>query len=494
MGTVYQPISVSGQVFENAYISRKRSPFNDVRLHRVWQTLTNRMVECQSIVVQQLATNTRESDQYYGFLNNKRVMIEELIKYSCDIASSNLVNRSILILGDSSSFNLNENKGRIEDIDSVGYLNGGKIKGFHGHPNLAISPEGNILGLADIILWNRPKSYREQTDRKLVPIEEKEYYKWQLGAQNAHQSTLEAANRTFIYDREADSYELFKYIQQELADDFIIRAKHNRSIVHEGDNKLLDACLEELESLGEYEFDLPALNYLCSRRKKRIKRTARKALIQLKATKVAVEPPQRFEGQASLDLYIVEAKEVGDNIPEDEPPVYWKLWTTHPVTCFEQARLIVFYYTLRWIIEQFFRTLKSKGFRVESTQMGSFNGILRQTTMAMKAAVTVLQLVYARNKQKAQPTSEVFDQEQQEVLQKVNEQLEGKTKDQKNPFQPEMLSWAAWIIARLGGWKGYRSQKPAGPSTIKKGLEKFYSYMEMYKIINSTQFNFHNTT
>ncbi len=106
--------------------------------------------------------------------------------------------------------------------------------------------------------------------------------------------------------------------------------------------------------------------------------------------------------------------------------------------------------------------------------------------MAIKAACTVLQLTYARNRLDCQPTDEVFDQQGQQVLQQANERLQGKTEKQKNPFPQRRLSWAAWIIARLGGWKGYQSQKPPGPITMKAGLEKFASCMEAFKLLNSS--------
>jgi hypothetical protein len=34
---------------------------------------------------------------------------------------------------------------------------------------------------------------------------------------------------------------------------------------------------------------------------------------------------------------------------------------------------------------------------------------------------------------------------------------------------------AAWIIARLGGWKGYASERKPGPITMHHGLTRFAS-------------------
>jgi hypothetical protein len=36
---------------------------------------------------------------------------------------------------------------------------------------------------------------------------------------------------------------------------------------------------------------------------------------------------------------------------------------------------------------------------------------------------------------------------------KINPKLEGKTALLKNPHPPHSLAFAAWVIARLGGWK-----------------------------------------
>ena len=53
-------------------------------------------------------------------------------------------------------------------------------------------------------------------------------------------------------------------------------------------------------------------------------------------------------------------------------------------------------------------------------------------------------------------------------LEQLNPKLEGNTKKQKNPYPPSSMAYAAWVVARLGGWSGYASQRPAGPITMWK--------------------------
>ena len=62
-----------------------------------------------------------------------------------------------------------------------------------------------------------------------------------------------------------------------------------------------------------------------------------------------------------------------------------------------------------------------------------------------------------------------------ETLEDLLPEVEGKTALQKNPHPRRSLAWAAWIVAKLGGWDGYPKSKPPGPITFRHGLEHFRS-------------------
>ena len=75
-----------------------------------------------------------------------------------------------------------------------------------------------------------------------------------------------------------------------------------------------------------------------------------------------------------------------------------------------------------------------------------------------------------------------FDLEQIAVLHALQIQLQGRTLAQQNPHPPDSLGWAAWIIARLGGWTGYKSDKSMGPITMRDGLDRFYGIVDGYRL------------
>ena len=157
--------------------------------------------------------------------------------------------------------------------------------------------------------------------------------------------------------------------------------------------------------------------------------------------------------------------------PQDGEPIHWRLLTTHEVTNLGEARRIIDLYRLRWIIEEFFRTLKTAGFDIEAADIGDPQAMINFVTAATVAAVTVMQLVKARDGTTGQRLADAFDPADQPILEAVSAQLEGKTARQKNPHPKGSLAFAAWVIARLGGWTGYYG-KP-GPQVMRRGLEDF---------------------
>lgn len=70
--------------------------------------------------------------------------------------------------------------------------------------------------------------------------------------------------------------------------------------------------------------------------------------------------------------------------------------------------------------------------------------------------------------------SVVFGEEEIEFAETVSQsRYEGRTQLQMNPHPKGSLARMSWIIARMGGWKGYQSMGKPGSKTMKRDLDKF---------------------
>lgn len=174
---------------------------------------------------------------------------------------------------------------------------------------------------------------------------------------------------------------------------------------------------------------------------------------------------------AQLAMTVVEVRE--RRAPEGVAPVRWLLMTTHAVRTAARAAEIVDLYRGRFFIEQLFRTLKSAGFHIEEAEIEDPRAFINFTGLALIAAVSVMQLVKARDGGTGQRLEDCFAAEDRPLLATVSAKLAGKTLKQQNPHPPEDLAFASWVIARLGGWTGYYG-KP-GPAVMRCGLERFHA-------------------
>ena len=145
---------------------------------------------------------------------------------------------------------------------------------------------------------------------------------------------------------------------------------------------------------------------------------------------------------------------------------------------------MVGWYPQRWHIEQFFRTLKQQGLQLEDSQLENAGRLIKLTAIAARAACTIMKLFHARDGRSGQDAKITFSPAEIEILHAILPELEGKTALQKNPHPPEPLAWAAWIIAKLGGWDGYAKSKPPGPITFRHGLQYFKSLAHGWRLRN----------
>jgi hypothetical protein len=107
---------------------------------------------------------------------------------------------------------------------------------------------------------------------------------------------------------------------------------------------------------------------------------------------------------------------------------------------------------------------------------------MKLAAITMIAATKILQLVLARAGTVDRPATDVVPTAQLPILEALQVELEGKTAKQKNPYPIHSIAWLAWIIARLGGWTGYASERPPGPITFRRGWDRFEQIVHGWKL------------
>jgi hypothetical protein len=64
----------------------------------------------------------------------------------------------------------------------------------------------------------------------------------------------------------------------------------------------------------------------------------------------------------------------------------------------------------------------------------------------------------------------------------IGRRFEGAAARQQNRFTKGSLAWLSWIVARMGGWKGY--DRSPGPKTMNKGWDRLAEQLTGYLIGN----------
>ena len=340
------------------------------------------------------------------------------------------------------------------------------------HPVIALEAgSGALLGLAGIEFYARQARDGGGTKhrRRSLAHDEKRSARWLRGLGHGLALLRAGAGHVLVVaDREGDIYEDFAFAcdPAHAGLDLLVRAAQDRCLA---DGGRLFAFAGALDCADEITVDLAAAPG----------RKARQAIVRYGYSPVAIARPQgqatpgeRDALPADVRLSLIVTRE--ENPPKGYPPASWILLTSEPVTSAAAAETMIRAYRHRWIIEQLFRTLKSKGFGIDTARM-AYAALEKLATAAVIAAIRVMQLVQARDNAAGRPIGDVFGPAEVPLLEALNSSVQGATARQRNPHPPGSLAWAAWIIARLGGWDGYYG-KP-GPITMYNGLRDFNAAM-----------------
>ncbi len=449
--------------------------FNDKRLSFRGHNLLRSLFKIPTKSIQSLSFTRAEQKAYYRFLNNKKVdetVLSDEIGLRCGKA---VKDRVVLCIQDTTEINLASHANRLKHKSGVGPIDAVKKGiGFKIHPCLVVDAATSFpYGYAGIEVYNRTgiQAMPYHKLRKLS-IEKKESGKWIRGNQRVHKYLQEAKSVIIIQDREGDIYEQFTEDALPENAHLLIRCKYNRYL---SDNDKLWNVLSSKQVTGTYRTIIAADSH-----KKTLRR---EALMEVRVAKVKFKSPEnKIKGTDafSREVYAIEVKEITENVKD---PIHWRLLTTWPVEDFESASQVIEWYTCRWMIEEIFRVLKRECYNIEGSELEQGWAIRKLSIMILDTVIKLFQMLIAYNTEEGDnpiKSSTAFEEPEIECLKIINKKMQGKTAKQSNPYSMTNLKGAVWIIARIGGWKGYSSQRRPGATTLINGLQKFYNYYEGY--------------
>jgi len=449
--------------------------------------------------------------------------------------------RSIINVCDQTEVLFPSSLGRLsDDLDDLGVIGTGMQYGKNAVVGLVLDEGGRIpQGLSSLSFHSRHPSQTSSRAQGRIqgmgrderPLRYRESSKWLEAVEHCAQRLDDCSSIVHVIDREADDLNFYLRLFREdgvlekvsACNDLLIRLKNDRWVAQAGGKaRRLSDLMAELPSMNRMLVYIGVDNRLSvsfhrdeqhnyqRRVEWKQKRAGRLAVVEVKylqgkmdegkntgsksdmpATmlKELVKESTWFDRQLSfIQLLEVESIDTKTRQPihvTEADKVNWMLMTTLQVPDGESAMRTVSYYSGRFrAIEPLFRLLKSEGFNIEAAQQKSVASLLKITAMALKASAMALKLVEVRNCSQGYPITETFNEREIKVLTLLQTQYSGSTLVRCNPYDPGELAWAAWIIARMGGWKPENKQRPPGPITMLRGLEMFNAVFKGVALAN----------
>jgi hypothetical protein len=445
-----------------------RAGLGDQRLERRLVSILRDFYARPQASIPQACQSRAKAKAAYRFLEHPDMTLDKVLKPHYEATLERLQGEKIiLVVQDTTSLNYTTHPATA-NLGSISYHQNHTL-GLILHDTLAFNPAGLPLGLVDVQCWARDeKALGQRKHRNLVPIEQKESRKWLASFRKTAEFQKRCPGSTLVSlsDREADIYELFELAAKEAAAGgpaLVVRAKHDR-LLGEGQGHLWEKVSGQTVS-GIQEVKIP----------RRGDRPARTAKLEVRFAQVVLKPPEEKRGR-DLTIWAVLGRET--DTPAGLEPVEWMLLTTMQVSAFEQAVEKLRWYTVRWSIEVYHRTLKS-GCKIEERQLGTADRIETCLAIDMVVAWRIVHLTKLGRDTPDVPCTVYFEEAEWKALTAYV------TRNPVSPEHPPTLHEATCMVATLGGFLGRKGDGEPGAESLWIGLQHLDDITEMWKIMTA---------
>jgi hypothetical protein len=382
-----------------------------------------------------------ETKAAYRLLDNPALEWRDVLEVHTERTAERMREHSVVLcLQDTTELDFTSQPG----IAGLGRLSYEAQHGLYVHPTLVVTPQGLALGVVDAWIWARgPKGEAAV----------KESVRWVEGYEIVADLAEQTPETRLIYiaDREGDLRALMdQAARRGHPADWLVRAVHNRNTAA---GETLWARVERTAALGVVEFTLPAAP---GRPARTVRQTLYRDTVTLPARKHA----------PTVTVTAILARE--EEPPPGEPPIVWRLLTNRSADSLEAVVELLEWYRRRWLVEIFFRILKS-GCRVEALQLGTLERLERALVIYLIIAWRILHLVTWGRECPDLSCEVVFDPEEWQAAWIVAHR-------EKPPDIPPPLGQIIRLIAGFGGFLGRTRDGHPGPKAIWEGIQKVSAF------------------
>jgi len=461
---------VSWAVEEFAQVDLK-----DERLNRRCQKLADALGQQPTAPINQACEDWADSKAAYRFVANPKVTPDEILSAHSQRTVERMIGHTVVLaIQDTTFFNYTHHPETV-GLGEIG-TKGQNQRGFGLHTTLAVTPEGQPLGVLIQEYLERPVGEPAHTpsEARKQPIEEKESYRWLQAFEKTIELAPEGVQVVTVCDREADIYEMFVLAQERQAS-LLVRADDDRCLQDE-EVKHLWAKVERQPIRGELMVQITGND----------KRQERQAMVSVRYASVILRPPWRPEQKklpaVTLQAILVREENPPDNLAElgNQEPIEWMLLTNTPVTSFDEAAKVVGWYCCRWQIEVFHKIIKS-GCRVESSLLQTAKRLQNYITLMGVVAWRLHWLTYINRTDPDLPCTHILTTvEWQALYMRIH-------KTTCFPSTVPSVRQAVRWIAQLGGFLGRKSDGEPGITAIWRGWQRLQDLAATWYIVVNEQ-------
>jgi len=405
--------------------------------------------------VPQASGSASTSQSIYRFWANKRVKPQQILaSHRLSVLERAQQQAVVLAIQDTTDLNFSG----LKQTGGLGYINQTQQQGIKVHSCLAVSGEGEPLGLLHQYTWTRKERAGKRGSRRQKATTDKESQRWLDTLTAAEQGVDASVCLVHVGDREADIYDLFVQPRRDNSH-LLIRAEYNRRVQQEFG--YLIPTMEQAPVLGEQTIEI----------ERNPEHPARRATFSIRAMQVTIEVPRHHKSAQPCYPVTLGALLVDEVNPSSGVnPIRWLLLTTLPIDTPQQAWACVRWYSLRWRIERFHYTLKS-GCRREQLQLETASRLLSALATYFIVAWRLMWLTYQARLSPDDSCEWVLQRPEWQLLRR---KYQPKNRSPKPPTLRQAVRW----IAQLGGFLARTGDGEPGLKTLWRGLGKLHHLIE----------------